>query len=136
MMSSEGTSSPVSASTLVYLMRWPVCLLIWLKVTFSVSEVAGKSASGHVTNDSFRKPFQFARGAILENSNYTDGDSIGQQPLGSPRRPSQHSGHVSPTASNTRRTAATASSGDNPGNGSSPASPSASPPGCGSRRAL
>jgi hypothetical protein len=28
MMSSEGTSSPVSASTLVYLMRWPVCLLI------------------------------------------------------------------------------------------------------------
>jgi hypothetical protein len=36
-----------------------------LKVTFSVSEVAGKSATGHVTNESFKNPFQFARGAIV-----------------------------------------------------------------------
>src|ERR1700722_3943761 len=68
MMSSLGTSSPVSASTLAYLMRWPVVLLIWLKLTFSVSDVAGKSATGQVTRDSFKKPFQFARGAICWNS--------------------------------------------------------------------
>ena len=41
MMSSLGTSSPVSASTRVYLMRCPVFLLIWLKLIFSESEVAG-----------------------------------------------------------------------------------------------
>src|SRR3977135_2630004 len=66
MMSSLDTSSPVSASTLAYLMRWPVFLLIWLKLTFSLSEVAGNRATGQVTSDSRRKPFQFARGAILE----------------------------------------------------------------------
>jgi hypothetical protein len=41
LMSSLDTSSPVSASTLAYLMRWPVFLLIWLKLTFSESDVAG-----------------------------------------------------------------------------------------------
>src|ERR1700688_4298243 len=97
MMSSAGTSSPVSASALVYLMRWPVCLLIWLKVTFSVSEVAGKSATGHVTSDSFKKPFQFARVAIVRNSVTLDGDSIGQLARGSHRPRNQHSGQVSPT---------------------------------------
>src|SRR3984957_12150717 len=65
-MSSLATSSPVSASTLAYLIRWPVFLLIWLKETFSVSEVAGNRATGQVTSDSCKKPFQFARGAILE----------------------------------------------------------------------
>src|SRR5216684_2989300 len=40
-MSSLETSSPVSASTLAYLMRWPVFRLIWLKLIFSESEVAG-----------------------------------------------------------------------------------------------
>src|SRR5579883_1169362 len=63
-MSSLATSSPVSASTLAYLMRWPVFLLIWLKETFSDSEVAGYSATGQVTRDSRRKPFQLARGAM------------------------------------------------------------------------
>src|ERR1700741_3872725 len=63
-MSSLVTSSPVSASTLAYLMRWPVFLLIWLKETFSDSEVAGNSATGQVTSDRRRKPFQLARGAI------------------------------------------------------------------------
>src|SRR5215212_11835317 len=64
MMSSFATSSPVSASTLVYLMRWPVLLLIWLKLIFSESEVAGYRATGQVTSERRKKPFQLARGAI------------------------------------------------------------------------
>src|SRR4051812_23874310 len=63
-MSSEATSSPVSASTLAYLMRCPVLRLIWLKLTFSVSEVAGYRATGQVTSERRRKPFQLARGAM------------------------------------------------------------------------
>src|ERR1700682_4111628 len=63
-MSSLGTSSPVSASTLAYLMRWPVFRLSWLNETFSDSEVAGYSATGQVTRDRRRKPFQLARGAM------------------------------------------------------------------------
>jgi hypothetical protein len=57
MMSSLDTFSPVAASTLAYLMRWPVFLLIWLKETFSLSDVAGNSATAQVTKDSRRKPF-------------------------------------------------------------------------------
>src|SRR6202044_2166306 len=68
MMSSAATSSPVSASTLAYLMRWPVFLLIWLNEIFSLSEVAGYSATGQVTRDRRRKPFQLARGAVTQNS--------------------------------------------------------------------
>src|ERR1700716_4552158 len=64
MMSSLATSSPVSASTLAYLMRWPVLRLIWLKETFSVSDVAGYRATGQVTSESRKKPFQLARGAM------------------------------------------------------------------------
>src|ERR1700710_1033316 len=64
MMSSAATSSPVSASTLAYLMRWPVLRLIWLKETFSLSEVAGYSATGQVTSERRKKPFQLARGAM------------------------------------------------------------------------
>src|ERR1700688_1333593 len=64
MMSSEATSSPVSASTLAYLMRWPVLRLIWLKLTFSVSDVAGYKATGQVTSERRKKPFQLARGAM------------------------------------------------------------------------
>src|SRR5258705_13786335 len=60
-MSSEATSSPVSASTLAYLMRWPVLRLIWLNETFSASDVAGYSATGQVTSDSRRKPQQAAQ---------------------------------------------------------------------------
>src|SRR3954454_10922651 len=63
-MSSEATSSPVSASTLAYLIRWPVLRLIWLKMTFSVSDVAGNRATGQVTSERRRKPFQLARGAM------------------------------------------------------------------------
>src|ERR1700754_1015932 len=70
-MSSLATSSPVSASTLEYLMRWPVFLLIWLNDTFSVSEVAGYSATGQVTSDNRRKPFQLARGAMANSENAT-----------------------------------------------------------------
>src|SRR5580700_136257 len=64
MMSSLETSSPVSASTFMYLMRWPVFLLIWLKLIFSESEVAGYKATGQVTSERRKKPFQLARGAM------------------------------------------------------------------------
>src|SRR5471032_3022647 len=64
MMSEASTSSPVSASTLAYLMRWPVLRLIWLKETFSVSDVAGYRATGQVTSERRKKPFQLARGAM------------------------------------------------------------------------
>src|SRR3982074_3149081 len=63
-MSSLDTSSPVSASTFVYLMRWPVFRLIWLKLIFSEAEVAGYKATGQVTRERRKKPFQLARGAI------------------------------------------------------------------------
>src|SRR4051812_10464294 len=63
-MSSLETSSPVSASTFAYLMRWPVFLLIWLKLIFSESDVAGYRATGQVTRERRKKPFQLARGAI------------------------------------------------------------------------
>src|ERR1700737_4441273 len=63
-MSSLATSSPVSASTLAYLMRWPVFRFSWLNEIFSDSEVAGYSATGQVTSERRRKPFQFARGAM------------------------------------------------------------------------
>src|SRR3979490_3072224 len=64
-MSSEVTSSPVSASTLRYLMRWPVLRLIWLKLIFSESDVAGNNATGQVTRERRKKPFQLARGAMV-----------------------------------------------------------------------
>src|ERR1700760_4339176 len=67
-MSSFATSSPVSASTLAYLMRWPVFRLSWLNEIFSDSEVAGYSATGQVTSERRRKPFQFARGAMTRYS--------------------------------------------------------------------
>jgi len=71
MMSSFETSSPVSASTFKYLIRWPVFLLIWLKLIFSDSEVAGNNAIGQVTSDSRKKPFQLARGAMNKYSTVT-----------------------------------------------------------------
>src|ERR1700755_713416 len=63
-MSSLGTSSPVSASTFRYLIRCPVARFSWLKLIFSDSDVAGYSATGQVTSDRRRKPFQLARGAM------------------------------------------------------------------------
>src|ERR1700682_2048580 len=74
MMSSFETSSPVSASTLAYLMRCPVLRLIWLKLIFSESEVAGYKATGQVTSERRKKPFQLARGAIqiLQNAKNPD----------------------------------------------------------------
>src|SRR5882672_7116292 len=79
MMSSLATSSPVSASTLAYLMRWPVLRLIWLKETFSVSDVAGYRATGQVTSERRKKPFQLARGAMGYSENATD-DQEGYHP--------------------------------------------------------
>src|SRR5580692_1496644 len=63
-MSSVATSSPVSVSTFAYLIRWPVCRLSWLNEIFSLSDVAGYSATGQVTSERRKKPFQFARGAM------------------------------------------------------------------------
>src|ERR1700737_4980389 len=63
-MSSLETSSPVSASPLAYLMRLPVFRLIWLKLIFSESEVAGYKATGQVTRERRKKPFALARGAM------------------------------------------------------------------------
>src|ERR1700686_5171570 len=71
-MSSLETSSPVSASTFMYLMRWPVFLLIWLKLIFSESEVAGYKATGQVTSERRKKPFQLARGPIQNTPNATE----------------------------------------------------------------
>src|SRR5437868_13480530 len=68
MMSSAATSSPVSASTLAYLMRWPVLRLISLKLTFSESEVAGYSATGQVTSERRKKRFHSARGAMVSSN--------------------------------------------------------------------
>src|SRR3981189_1755249 len=65
-MSSLATSSARSASTLAYLMRWAFFRLRWLNETFSDSDVAGYSATGQVTRERRRKPFQFARGAMGE----------------------------------------------------------------------
>src|SRR5205823_10876057 len=62
---------PVSASTFRYLMRWPVFLLIWLKLIFSESDVAGYKATGQVTSERRRKPFQLARGAIRNSDTGT-----------------------------------------------------------------
>jgi hypothetical protein len=45
--------------------------LIWLKLIFSDSEVAGNNAIGHVTSDSRKKPFQLARGAMNKYSTVT-----------------------------------------------------------------
>src|SRR3569832_572460 len=62
-MSAWSTSSPVSASTFLYLIREPVFALIWLKLTRSLDDVAGYSATEHETRDSLRYPFQYGRGA-------------------------------------------------------------------------
>ena len=59
-----GITVGLSASTFAYLMRWPVFRLIWLKLTFSESEVAGYKATGQVTRERRRKPFQLARGCV------------------------------------------------------------------------
>src|SRR3984957_869925 len=81
MMSSVATSSPVSASTLAYLMRWPVLRLIWLKLTFSVSDVAGYRATGQVTSERRKKPFQLARGAMgYSETRHTTGDNTTGEP--------------------------------------------------------
>src|ERR1700722_9725679 len=90
-MSSLGTSSPVSASTLAYLMRWPVFRFSWLNEIFSDSEVAGYSATGQVTSERRRKPFQFARGAMYASSEMRGGpDSRRTRDLGSDTRDAVH----------------------------------------------
>src|ERR1700686_1523924 len=82
-MSSLETSSPVSASTFMYLMRWPVFLLIWLKLIFSESEVAGYKATGQVTSERRKKPFQLARGPFKILQTLQNPDSRRSQHVGS-----------------------------------------------------
>src|SRR5437879_9141837 len=72
-MSSLGTAAPLSASTFRYLMRWPVWRLSWLNEIFSFSEVAGYGATGQVTSESLRNPFQLARGAMIRRTPVTRG---------------------------------------------------------------
>src|SRR6516225_6006486 len=45
-------------------MRWPVLLLIWLKLIFSESDVAGNRATGQVMRERRKNPFQLVRGAM------------------------------------------------------------------------
>src|SRR5882762_6549553 len=82
-MSSFETSSPVSASTFMYLMRCPVFRLIWLKLIFSESAVAGYKATGQVTSERRKKPFQLARGAIQILLTLQNPDSRRSCPIGS-----------------------------------------------------
>jgi hypothetical protein len=56
-------------------MRWPVLRLIWLKLIFSESEVAGYKATGHVTSERRKKPFQLARGAMKYSKTQQNPDS-------------------------------------------------------------
>src|SRR5690349_20863526 len=81
-MSSLATSSPVSESTFRYLIRRPVARFSWLNEIFSDSEVARYSATGQVTRDSLRKPFQLARGAMrvvlqLTSAGFKTNDGLG-----------------------------------------------------------
>src|SRR5258706_16325161 len=87
MMSSLETSSPVSASTFMYLIRWPVFRLIWLKLIFSESEVAGYNATGQVTRERRKKPFQLARGAIGYSRTLQNSDLRRSCPVGSDNNP-------------------------------------------------
>src|SRR5664279_3113696 len=90
-MSSLATSSPVFASTLAYLIRWPVFRFSWLNDIFSLFEVAGYSATGQVTRDRRRKPFQFARGAMYAELHFGGGsDSRRTEAAGSDSEPAQH----------------------------------------------
>src|SRR5437764_6586183 len=68
---------------------WPVFLLSWLKWIFSESVVAGYKATGQVTRERRKKPFQLARGAmtwVLQERNTGTGNSTIKQMCGSNRR--------------------------------------------------
>jgi hypothetical protein len=105
-------------------MRWPVFLLLRLKETFSLSDVASATTG---LKDSRRKPFQFALGAILRNS-YSGQRLNRSGDLGFParRRLLSIRGMRPPPDSGACRTALTASCGDKPASGSSRASRRAS----------
>ena len=54
------------------IMRWPVFRLIWLKLIFSELLVAGYKATGQVTSERRKKPFQLARGAMRYSKDATE----------------------------------------------------------------
>src|SRR6516162_11606782 len=96
-------------------MRWPVFLLIWLKLIFSDSEVAGNNAIGHVTSDSLKNPFQLARGAILKTPPVLN--TINRGGGGGSGVSYPHSGQVSPIPRMRSSSAAVQASGVALGNG-------------------
>jgi hypothetical protein len=52
-----------------------------LKLTFSVSDVAGYRATGQVTSERRKKPFQLARGAMgYSETRLTTGDDTTEEP--------------------------------------------------------
>ena len=57
--------SPVTASTSCCRRRLPVFLLICRKEMRSLAATAGYKATGQETRESFKKPFQCARGTKL-----------------------------------------------------------------------
>src|SRR4030095_585213 len=58
-------------------MRLPVSLLIWLKLIFSRSLVAGNSWMGQDTRERRRKPFQYARGSMAAPTQHLRNKSSG-----------------------------------------------------------
>src|SRR5580700_7637584 len=64
-------------------MRWPVFRLIWLKLIFSESDVAGYKATGQVTRERRKKPFQLARGAMKYSKRNRTLDLRRSCPIGS-----------------------------------------------------
>src|SRR5687768_12174235 len=61
MIASEGTSSPSAADTFLYLMRAPVRLSSWLKLTF-LRDTAAYSLIGMLTSPKLMDPLQMALG--------------------------------------------------------------------------
>src|SRR5687767_3310232 len=61
MIASDGTSSPSAADTFLYLMRAPVRLSSWLKLTF-FRDTAAYSLIGMLTSPKLMLPLQMALG--------------------------------------------------------------------------
>src|SRR5687768_11790815 len=94
MIASAGTSSPSAADTFLYLMRAPVRLSSWLKLTF-LRDTAAYSLIGMLTSPKLMAPLQMAlgiRGSIPvseEDAKRTPGQTAStpgsHRPRGRPR---------------------------------------------------
>jgi len=69
----------VVGSTLAYLMRWPVWVDL-VEANFSVSEVAGYSATGQVTSEKAQKAFHWhgEHGILRKRNRSTNQDNTGE----------------------------------------------------------